>query len=73
MTGPIYAKLRGALEAKEWTTALSAVEEGLALMPHKIDFRAIQANLLLHKIRDLRTGLPIMRQLVREAIDKGSE
>ncbi|WP_157088228.1 TlpA disulfide reductase family protein [Bradyrhizobium jicamae] len=73
LTKPIYAKLRPAMEAGDWKTALSAVEEGLALMPDKIEFRVTLANLLLHKMHDTRTGLPVMRQLVRDAIDKRDE
>ncbi|WP_192180380.1 TlpA disulfide reductase family protein [Mesorhizobium amorphae] len=73
LTNPIYAKLRPAMEAQDWTAALSAVEEGVALMPDNIDLRETQANLLLHKMRDMQTGLPVMRQLVRDAIRKKFE
>ncbi|MCA6115105.1 redoxin family protein [Bradyrhizobium sp. WSM 1738] len=72
-TKPIYAKLRPAMEAEDWATALSAVEEAVAVMPDDIDFRELHAGLLLHKMRDMRNGLPVMRQLVRDAIDKKSE
>ncbi|XIA67474.1 hypothetical protein ACFIOY_18615 [Bradyrhizobium sp. TZ2] len=70
VTEPIYAKLRPAMKAEDWTTALLAVEEGIALMVDHIDFRVIHANLLLHKMNDMRTGLPVLRQLVRDAIHK---
>ncbi|WP_192360065.1 TlpA disulfide reductase family protein [Mesorhizobium mediterraneum] len=73
LTNPIYAKLRPAMQAEDWTAALSAVEEGVALMPDILDFREIHANLLLHKIRDMQTGLPVMGQLVRDAIRKKFE
>ncbi|MVT54121.1 redoxin family protein [Bradyrhizobium yuanmingense] len=71
--GPIYAKLRPAMETEDWKTAFSAVEEGLGLMPNRMDFRQLHVNLLLHKMRDMRTGLPAMRQLVRDAIDQKSQ
>ncbi|MET2832823.1 TlpA disulfide reductase family protein [Mesorhizobium shangrilense] len=73
LTNPIYAKLRPAMEAEDWTAALTAIEEGLALMPDYIGFRETHANLLLHKLRDMRAGLPAMRQLVEDAIDKKFE
>ncbi|RWQ12132.1 MAG: TlpA family protein disulfide reductase, partial [Mesorhizobium sp.] len=69
----IYAKLRPAMQAEDWTAALLAIEEGLALMPDCHDFRLTRANLLLHKLRDMQTGMPLMRKLVEDAIDKTSE
>lgn len=33
LTGPIYANLQPAMPAEDWTAALSAIEEGLALCP----------------------------------------
>ncbi|RWD39449.1 MAG: TlpA family protein disulfide reductase, partial [Mesorhizobium sp.] len=33
LTRPIYAKLTPAMQAEDWTAALLAIEEGLALMP----------------------------------------
>jgi len=73
LTEPIFAKLTPAMEAKDWTKALSALEEGVAVMPDDLNFRVLRADLLLHKVRDLQTGLPVMSQLVRDAIDKKSE
>ncbi|UVK35561.1 TlpA family protein disulfide reductase (plasmid) [Mesorhizobium sp. AR10] len=73
LTMPIYAKLRPAMEAEDWMAALTAIEEGLALMPDDSGFRETHANLLLHKRRDMRAGLPAMRQLVEDAIDKKFE
>ncbi|WP_143749247.1 TlpA disulfide reductase family protein [Mesorhizobium sp. WSM3882] len=70
LTRPIYAKLHPAMQAEDWTAAVSAIEEGLALVPDYIGFRETHANLLLHKLRDMQTGLPVMRQLVEDAIDK---
>ncbi|WP_353816946.1 TlpA disulfide reductase family protein [Mesorhizobium sp.] len=69
----IYAKLRPAMQAEDWTAALLAIEEGLALMPDSYDFRLTHADLLLHKLRDMQTGMPLMRKLVEDAIDKTSE
>ncbi|TIP24335.1 MAG: TlpA family protein disulfide reductase [Mesorhizobium sp.] len=73
LTRPIYAKLRPAMQDKDWTAALLAIEEGLAVMPDSFHFRQIHADLLLHKLRDIKTGLPLMRQLVEDAIDKKFE
>ncbi|WP_235782867.1 hypothetical protein [Bradyrhizobium murdochi] len=42
-------------------------------MPDGLSFCVLYADLLLHKLHDLQTGLPVMGQLVREAIDKNSE
>ncbi|MET4121695.1 thiol-disulfide isomerase/thioredoxin [Bradyrhizobium sp. JR1.5] len=69
---PIFARLKPAVKSKDWAAALSAVEEALAAMPNEVTFRGLQAELLLHKIRDMRAGLPVLRQLVRDAIDKKS-
>ncbi|OKO84313.1 alkyl hydroperoxide reductase [Bradyrhizobium sp. NAS96.2] len=73
MTGPIYTKLRSAMKTEDWKRALSAVEEGIVLMPDSIEFRVTHALLLLHKLHDVEAGLLVMRQLVRDAIDKESE
>ncbi|RWA97935.1 MAG: TlpA family protein disulfide reductase [Mesorhizobium sp.] len=73
VTKPIYAKLQPAMQAEDWTAALSAIEEGLALMPDYIGFRETHVDLLLHKLRDMQTGLPAVRQLVEDAIDKKFE
>ncbi|MER9451993.1 TlpA disulfide reductase family protein [Mesorhizobium sp. M0254] len=62
-----------AVKLEDWKRALWAIEEGIALMPDDLNFRLAHAHLLLHKIQDMWTGLPVMRQLVRDAIDKNSE
>ncbi|WP_369726256.1 hypothetical protein AB8Z38_17475 [Bradyrhizobium sp. LLZ17] len=41
-------------------------------MPDEVTFRGLHAELLLHKIRDLEAGLPALRQLIRDAIEKKS-
>ncbi|MER8842241.1 TlpA family protein disulfide reductase [Mesorhizobium sp. M0913] len=70
---PIDDRFWAAVKLEDWMTALWAIEEGIALMPDDINFRLAHAHLLLHKIQDMWTGLPAMRQLVRDAIDKNSE
>ncbi|WP_024512523.1 TlpA disulfide reductase family protein [Bradyrhizobium sp. ARR65] len=70
---PILAKLRPAMKAEDWAAALSAVKELVAVMPGEINFRVVQADLLLHKIGDIQNGVPVMRQLVRDAIERNSE
>lgn len=69
---PIFARLEAAMNSKDWAAALSGVEEALAAMPDDVTFRGLHAELLLHKIRDMRAGLAVLRQLVRDAIDKKS-
>ncbi|WP_311735324.1 hypothetical protein [Bradyrhizobium yuanmingense] len=71
-TMPILAKLTPAMEAQDWAKALSVVEEAVAVLPDDVNFRVLRADLLLHKMRDLEVGLPVMRQLVRDAINKKS-
>ncbi|WP_156795804.1 TlpA disulfide reductase family protein [Bradyrhizobium icense] len=73
LTVPIFAKLMPAMKAEDWAKALSTLEEAVAVMPDDVNFRVLHADLLLHKMHDLQTGLPVMRQLVRDAIDKKSE
>lgn len=70
---PIDDRFWAAVKLEDWKTALWAIEEGIALMPDDLNFRLAHAHLLLHKIQDMWTGLPVMRQLVRDAIDKNSE
>ncbi|TJX80906.1 MAG: TlpA family protein disulfide reductase [Mesorhizobium sp.] len=70
---PINDRYRAAVEKKNWRTALSAIEEGIALMPDNLGFRRSHVNLLLHKMKDMQVGLPVMRQFVRDAINRNSE
>ncbi|WOH64075.1 TlpA disulfide reductase family protein [Bradyrhizobium sp. BWA-3-5] len=73
LTKTILAKLQPAMKAGDWARALSVVEEAVAVMPDDIKFRVLQVDLLLHKMHDMRTGLPVLRQLVRDAINQKSE
>ncbi|ASP69698.1 TlpA disulfide reductase family protein [Sinorhizobium meliloti] len=66
-------KILAAVKIEDWKTALSAIEEGVALMPDSLQLRAAHANTLLHKMRDIQAGLPVLRQLVRDAIDRNNE
>uniref|UniRef100_UPI0003FAB941 redoxin family protein n=2 Tax=Mesorhizobium sp. LSJC265A00 TaxID=1287322 RepID=UPI0003FAB941 len=70
---PMDDRFWAAVKLEDWKTALWAIEEGIALMPDDLNFRLAHANLWLQKIQDMWTGLPVMRQLVRDAIDKNSE
>ncbi|WP_292198677.1 TlpA disulfide reductase family protein [Mesorhizobium sp.] len=70
---PIKDRYRAAVEKRNWKTALSAIEEGIALMPDNLGFRRSHVNLLLHKMKDMQVGLPVMRQFVRDAINRNSE
>ncbi|PZV34900.1 TlpA disulfide reductase family protein, partial [Mesorhizobium kowhaii] len=65
--------IQAAVEKGDWKTALSAIKEGIALMPDNLDFRVRHAQLLLYEMRDMQAGLPVMRQFVRDAIDRESE
>ncbi|MGY4281046.1 thiol-disulfide isomerase/thioredoxin [Bradyrhizobium sp. LM2.7] len=71
--GERLLKLVRAPEAGDWAKALSVVEEALAAVPDSLNYRMLHADLLLHKLRDLQSGLQVMRQFVRDAIDKHSE
>ncbi|MFK4719345.1 thiol-disulfide isomerase/thioredoxin [Bradyrhizobium niftali] len=71
-TMPIFAKLAPAMKAQDWAKALSVVEEAVAALPDDVNFRVLHADLLLHKMHDLQAGLPVMRQLVRDAVNKKS-
>ncbi|MEI9413242.1 TlpA disulfide reductase family protein [Mesorhizobium salmacidum] len=70
---PILEKFRAASEAQDWTTARSVIDEGVALLPDDLNLRLLQAHLLLHEIRDMRAGLPVIQLLVRDAIEKNSD
>ncbi|MET4387531.1 thiol-disulfide isomerase/thioredoxin [Bradyrhizobium sp. F1.4.3] len=68
----IRRTIRLAMEARDWPAALSAAEEGIAMMPDDRHFREIQAGLLL-QMRDTATGFQVLRQLVQDAIEKRSD
>ncbi|MQV97046.1 redoxin domain-containing protein [Sinorhizobium medicae] len=70
---PIREKFTAACEIGDWKTALAAVEEGIALDPNDRDWRASHVYLLHHGMRDMETGLAVLWQFVREAIDRGDE
>ncbi|WP_179293671.1 TlpA disulfide reductase family protein [Mesorhizobium sp. WSM3882] len=62
-----------AVEKKDWKAALSAIEEGIALMPDNLGLRRSHVNLLLRTMKDMQVGLPVMSQFVRDAIHRKSE
>ncbi|NEI67768.1 TlpA family protein disulfide reductase [Rhizobium leguminosarum] len=66
-------KISAAVKLKDWKTALSAIEEGIALLPDSSQLRVAHVHTLLHEMRDMQTGLPVLRQLVRDAIDRNAE
>ncbi|MET4348799.1 TlpA disulfide reductase family protein [Bradyrhizobium sp. RT9a] len=68
-----WGKLGVALKAQDSSTALSGAKEGVAVMPDDINVHLVHEDLALHKIHDMETGLPVMRQLARDAIEKQSE
>ncbi|WP_322883180.1 TlpA disulfide reductase family protein [Sinorhizobium medicae] len=70
---PIRGKRRAAEEIGDWKTALAAVEEGIALDPDNDNLRAYQVHLLLDRMCDMETGLAVLWQFVREAIDRGDK
>ncbi|QPB24829.1 TlpA disulfide reductase family protein [Rhizobium sp. 007] len=70
---PINDKFWASVKIEDWKTALSAIEEGIALMPDDINIRVLHAQLLLHRMHDMRAGLPVIRQLIRDAIQRNSE
>ncbi|WP_275173683.1 TlpA disulfide reductase family protein [Bradyrhizobium sp. CSS354] len=72
-TQAFWGKIGLALKAKDSSTALSAAKEGVAIMPDEINVHLVHEDLALHKIHDMQTGLPVMRQLARDAIEKQSE
>ncbi|ESZ70086.1 TlpA disulfide reductase family protein [Mesorhizobium sp. L103C105A0] len=70
---PINERFWAAVGKQDWKTASSTLEEGIALMPDDLNFRRAHAHLVLHRMHNMRTGLPVIRQLVRDAIDRNSE
>ncbi|RVP08811.1 TlpA family protein disulfide reductase [Sinorhizobium meliloti] len=69
----IRAKIAAAEEIEDWKTALAAIEEGVALYPDNLSFRKAHVHLLLHKMHDMRTGLPVLRQFIRDGFDTNYE
>lgn len=62
LTESIFAKLRPAKKAQGWVTALLVVKQALTVMPGEINCYVLHADLLLHKMHDMWTGQPIMRE-----------
>lgn len=56
------------MKVEDWGTALSAIEEAIAVMPDDLNFRVVYAGLLLHTMQDMQSGLPVMRKFIRDAI-----
>ncbi|RVP08812.1 TlpA family protein disulfide reductase [Sinorhizobium meliloti] len=69
----IRAKIAAAEEIEDWKTALAAIEEGVALYPDDPKLRAYQVDLLLHRMPDTETGLGVLWQFVREAVERVDE
>ncbi|MCM5689109.1 TlpA family protein disulfide reductase [Sinorhizobium meliloti] len=65
----VKAKFAAAEKIEDWKTALAAIEEGVALDPNNLLFRQQHVHLLLHKMHDMQTGLPVLRQLIRDGIN----
>ncbi|ASP92755.1 TlpA disulfide reductase family protein [Sinorhizobium meliloti] len=73
LTESIGDKLEAAIAIEDWKTALSVIEDGIALLPDSLHLRAAHSGLLVHGMRDMQTGLPVLGQLVRDAIDRNDE
>ncbi|MQX76375.1 TlpA disulfide reductase family protein, partial [Sinorhizobium medicae] len=73
LVNSVLDKFDAAIEMEDWKTALSAIEEAIALMPDEIDLRTTHVETLLYKMRDMQTGLVILRQLVHDAIDRNDQ
>ncbi|RVJ58239.1 TlpA disulfide reductase family protein [Sinorhizobium meliloti] len=68
----VIDRFNAAIAMEDWKTALSAIEEGTALLPGSTEIRAAHADLLLRKMGDMQTGLPVLGQFVRDAIDRNN-
>ncbi|RVJ83396.1 thioredoxin domain-containing protein, partial [Sinorhizobium meliloti] len=68
----VIDRFNAAIAMEDWKTALSAIEEGTALLPGSTELRAAHADLLLRKMGDMQTGLPVLGQFVRDAIDRNN-
>ncbi|RVI01420.1 TlpA family protein disulfide reductase, partial [Sinorhizobium meliloti] len=69
----IKGKIAAAEEIEDWKTARAAIEEGVALDPDNLLFRQQHVHLLLHKMHDMQTGLPVLRHLIRDGINRNYE
>ncbi|QND33564.1 TlpA family protein disulfide reductase [Sinorhizobium meliloti] len=73
LVNSVLDKFNAAIEMEDWETALPAIEEAIALMPDDIDLRTTHVETLLYKMRDMQTGLTVLRRLVRDAIDRNDQ
>ncbi|WP_027521992.1 hypothetical protein [Bradyrhizobium sp. Ec3.3] len=64
LTEPTFAELVQAMNVDDWASALSVVEDAVAIRPEEVNFRVVPADLLFHKMHDMRPCR--LRMLVTE-------
>ncbi|MFW8643173.1 hypothetical protein ACOJBO_12275 [Rhizobium beringeri] len=62
-----------AIEAKDWETARSLLEDGISVMPDSFYLLQLYADMLIDELQDMEAGCLILRKFVRLAIEKVSK
>ncbi|MBY5720741.1 hypothetical protein HFO33_29875 [Rhizobium leguminosarum] len=62
-----------AIEAKDWKTALSLLEDGISVMPDSLYLFQLYADMLIDELQDMEAGCLMLRKFVRLAIEKDSK
>ncbi|MBY5700281.1 hypothetical protein [Rhizobium leguminosarum] len=66
-------RIWAAIEAKDWKTALSALEDGVSVTPESLYLFELYADTLLDELQDMEAGCLMLRRFVRLAIEKDSK
>ncbi|MBY2950710.1 hypothetical protein HF263_26850 [Rhizobium leguminosarum] len=62
-----------AIEAKDWKTALSLLEDGISVLPDSLYLFQLYADMLIDELQDMEAGCQMLRKFVRLAIEKDSK
>ncbi|MBX4917436.1 MULTISPECIES: hypothetical protein [Rhizobium] len=69
----LIRRIWAAIDAKDWKTALSALEDGVSVTPERLALFELYAHTLLDELQDMEDGCVLLREFVRLAIEKDSK
>ncbi|MBY2925992.1 hypothetical protein [Rhizobium leguminosarum] len=69
----LIGRIWAAIEAKDWKTAISALEDGVNVTPESLYLVELHADMLLDELQDMEAGWLQLRKFVRLAIEKDSK
>ncbi|MBY3143208.1 hypothetical protein HFN65_25045 [Rhizobium laguerreae] len=66
-------RIWAAIEAKDWKTALSLLQDGISVMPDSLYLFQLYADILIDELQDMEAACLMLRKFVRLAIEKDSK